>query len=360
MKKNVLKTIGFMLCLAAAVWLVAFVLCQNSDKERSYVQMTGFYDQEPNSLDVVFLGASDVYAYYQPALAWDEAGYTSWNFVNSGRAMEANLSLLKEARKTQPDALYVITLRRTVNSDSSHIHFTTDNMKLSKNKWKLANYLCDIGDEAESTQKDRLEYLFPLIRYHSRWESLTADDFKWDFPDVKGSANYELYLKQTKDCSGRVYDTDRVCKLTDEERKAMRQLLNYIEKENVNVLFLEMPRTYRKKNFETVASANAMGRMAEKRGFTVINLTHYRDEIGLDRATDYYNAYHTNVHGAIKVSRYLADYISSTYGFEDKREQAAYSSWDEAAERYKEIISGSLTETEKKELGIVKYKKYED
>ena len=40
--------------------------------------------------------------------------------------------------------------------------------------------------------------------------------------------------------------------------------------------------------------------MAEERGFDTLNLKDQQAELGINTATDYYNAGHTNIHGSIK------------------------------------------------------------
>jgi len=308
--------------------------------------MNDFYKQEENSLDVVFLGASDAYAFYQPALAWNSCGYTSWNFASSGRSTAVNLYTLKEAMKTQPDALYVIPVRRTKVSESSRIHFTTDFMPFSRNKLDLVNYFCDSGVEKDTTKWERLEYYLPIIRYHSRWDALTQLDFRVSFPDVKSSSQYETFLKESVDQSERDFHIKETKALDETTEEGMEALIDYIEEENVNALFVFMPRS----DVKTQKECNSIIKMLKKRGMKYITLNDKMDEIGLDTSTDYYNKDHTNIHGSIKVTEYLSKYLAKTYKLEDKRGDEDYYEWDRACERYKALISQYLSGTERAKL----------
>ena len=58
------------------------------------------------------------------------------------------------------------------------------------------------------------------------------------------------------------------------------------------------------------------------------------DEIGIDFSTDFADSGHLNVHGAEKVSVYLADYMTAHFDLPDHRGDAAYSSWDLAARHF--------------------------
>lgn len=54
-------------------------------------------------------------------------------------------------------------------------------------------------------------------------------------------------------------------------------------------------------------------------------------DIGFDYATDLADHAHVNTAGAQKISTDLAAYLAEHYGMPDKRGDAAYAAWDEAA-----------------------------
>ena len=72
----------------------------------------------------------------------------------------------------------------------------------------------------------------------------------------------------------------------------------------------------------------------------------------LDLTKDYIEQLHTNIHGSIKISDYICRYLAENYGFTDKRGDPNYASWDEAWDRYSQIIKPYLTEDEIKQLQI--------
>ena len=83
-------------------WLIAAILfvgagrilCYNENE--SMVNVKGFYQEKRNSLDVVMIGPSELYADYSPPLAWNEFGYTSYNLAISGVPGNLYISMLKE------------------------------------------------------------------------------------------------------------------------------------------------------------------------------------------------------------------------------------------------------------------------
>ena len=63
------------------------------------------------------------------------------------------------------------------------------------------------------------------------------------------------------------------------------------------------------------------------------------DEIGLDPNRDYMDPYHTNIHGAIKYTRFVASYLVKEYGLTDKKELSEYASFEKAWQEYREELS---------------------
>ena len=97
-------------------WLIAAILfvgagrilCYNENE--SMVNVKGFYQEKRNSLDVVMIGPSELYADYSPPLAWNEFGYTSYNLAVSGVPGNLYISMLKEALSRQDPKLVVFNV----------------------------------------------------------------------------------------------------------------------------------------------------------------------------------------------------------------------------------------------------------
>ena len=349
--KNVIKPIAFIICLALVLQLADFFLCRNDDAKRSYAQIHDFYEQEDDSLDAILLGASEVYAFYQPLFAWKTTGIKSWDYANSGRIFGVNAYMLKEAIKTQPDAVYVISLTRAISSDSAHVHFVSDNMKTSWNKWQMVNYYCDYGKEAESTLLERVEYMFPLIRYHSRWDDITLTDIKnMSYEDVKGSATYEQFRTVTEDQTENMLTTDERGEPDDSMLEALDEILDICDENNVKAVFVTFPRCFGADEKNFLPACNTLGDIITERGYDYLNLVNCVDEIGIDPTTDYYNWRHANVHGAVKVTKYLAEYLADKYDIADKRNDSDSADWDESYETYMSILADDLTDEDMKIL----------
>ena len=63
---------------------------------------------------------------------------------------------------------------------------------------------------------------------------------------------------------------------------------------------------------------NAIIDEVEAKGFPVVNELADFNTIGLDDTSDFYNAGHTNIHGALKITDYVSQYLLDHYDFPEK------------------------------------------
>ena len=297
-----------------------------------------FYSEEAGSLDAVYIGSSATYAYWLAPVAWERYGIAVSEFASSSQPFEASEYIIREARKTQPDALYIVPIRTIGGITAVHMHKMTDNMPFSWNKIQMVRTLSGyIG----LNWADQMEFLFPFIRFHSRWSELTEQDFNYPLDGLKGSGYYAEFLHDCVDVSPTYFTSDRVGTLSEVTQTALDSLLAYCEAEQVNVLFIRTP--HASMNANALARQNAIKETVEAHGYPVLDMITEVDEIGLDLTQDFFNLAHTNIHGAAKVTDYIARYLVENYGFEDKRGDPAYSSWDDAYASYTEQYASVYT-----------------
>lgn len=334
--KCIIKPIAFIilfLILFSAVSIPLFV----SSTNREYQWMSGIYAERDDSLDAVYIGSSSCYTFWNPTVAWEQYGIAVLPYVCSSQPLVVAEYLVREARKTQPDALYIINTNSISDGveeiDDVLMHNLLDYMPLSVNKLRLTDYLCDTADLSFS---ERLEYYFPIIRYHDVWDSLTEENFDYSLNGLKGADIRDWYLGLIMNVTDEYLITDECLPVSEAIVESVDSLLDYCEQEDVNVLFVTVPRVETEEG--AAERINTVNSFIESRGFEVLDLVDKLDEIGLDTATDYYNLHHTNLHGSIKYTYYLSEYLIEKYGFTDKRGEEDYADWDEAVVKYNEII----------------------
>ena len=316
--------IGFSGIIGSSYVLVA------SDPSRTSVWMDEFNDEPEETIDAVFIGGSNVFAFFQGVLAWHEKGITVWNYTCESQRMPETEYMIRDARKRQPDALYIIAVNGIGREiDQSIIHFLTDNMRMSSNKISVIERMCSIGGYEGF---DKLEFYIPFIRYHDRWKYIRKRDFHHRYFGVKGANVRRGFLTRCKDESNKYSPTDDKGVLSDVEKNSMNELMDYLEENHIKTVFVATPQLVDKRE---ISAYNAALSLAKDRGFDTLNLYHHMDDMQLDPSTDYYNMPHTNIHGSIKVTEYIANYLVNKYGFKDKRGNKKYKSWDDAYDIYK-------------------------
>lgn len=338
MRKPILRTVAFAVVLLLAICAVQGPFGVDSDE--NFQRVRGFYSERKGSLDGVYIGASNVHEFWQPAVGWMERGIAVYNFSTSALPMQGVKYMVREARKTQPDALYIFNLNnfkaQKVRASIANLHRAVDYMPLSANKIGFINAT---AEKAGLSWKDRLELLFPVIRFHSRWSTLQSWAYgNWD-EQYKYFQLTDRFQHKSVDISDKYITYDGRSELDGEVVRVFTDLLDYLDREHVSALFIKVPQVMKK---QAIGRMNALEDMVKQRGYPCLDLLDRIGEMGLDLHRDYFDKGHTNIHGSWKISKYIADYLAERYHFSDKRSQADYALWDRSAETFDAVVDACL------------------
>ncbi len=333
-KKN---TISFVIFLDLGIFVFSYV--QDWFKSQdipTYQGFKGFYKERKNSLDAVYIGSSNVYYYWQSPLAWGNHGMAVWNYNAGAMPAEALPYLMNEVRKTQSDPLFIINLNiiHEVEIDAAKIHRVTHYLRPSFNKFRM---ISSLSDDAGYEGLEKLEFFFPIIRFHSKWAELSSWDFNKKINNMKLGL-YNSFFYKIADMENRYRLHEGEAELGQIQSRTLFTLLDYCDENNLKVLFVIVPQAISADNV-LGKQLNRMESIVNERGYDCLNLLGKTDEIGLQKGSDFRDSQHTNIHGAIKYTEYLSKYLSSKYGIEDKRGRSEYKTWDRAAEIYYTTIS---------------------
>ena len=342
--KNHIKPFMTVICVCVSLVCILKVLnLFKIGRNDSYQTIEGFYHERADSLDAVYIGASNVDRFWEPPLAWNDYGIAVMSYALPAESAIAFPYQINEIHKTQPNALLIISLNsfKNLNVSDSFIHRSTNYMHFSPNKISMINALTN---EAGFKGFERLQYYFPAIRFHSRWSELKAWDFTHSINGLKTALNYSYFLADIEDLSEKyvIYDTES--ELTDKQAAFLEEFLEYLDQSGHPVLFVSSPQALSK---TTNKRFNRMGSIIREHGYEYLDLVNGIDETGIQTKTDFYNNGHTNIHGAIKFTDYLAQYLIEHYGFTDKRGQPGWESWDESVGLYTDVIAPYTLEFER-------------
>ena len=163
----------------------------------NFQQSVGFFEEPKDSLDAVYIGASPTFTSWLAPLAWKKYGIAMRTFANNGQPFIASQYFLEIARKRQPNAVYLIAINGLYSADDlsvNALHQTTDYFAPSLKKIQLIDSL---SNASRCTIEEQCELFFPIIRYHSRWNSLNYYSFHRTFEKYKGGFDDKMFFNIT-------------------------------------------------------------------------------------------------------------------------------------------------------------------
>ena len=313
--------------------------------DRSFHSIAGFYQEPENSLDAVFIGASNTFEFFQPPVAWEDHGIAVYNYTAPAMPTQGLKYVMKEVYQKQPDALLIVNLNKIKNDEFKYaaLHYFVDFIPFSANKIALIRELApSVGIESFW---DQLEFCFPIIRFHSRWPDLRSDEF-YRVPTGKGASSDNAFINGIVDYTGLYRTSEQRNRLSSEQEAVVNDMLAFCaENPEAKVLFVFVPQI--QSNAAVIGQYNAIADQLTEAGLDVLNAFSAIDGIGVDLRGDFYDDNHMNVHGSLKFTEYFANYLIEKYGFTDKRGDPAYASWDETAENYDAIVATGALDYER-------------
>jgi hypothetical protein len=333
MKKNVKNILSVTAVLLIFVLVLSFVTRLLTPKymetlvEGSFVSQ---YYREDKNHDVIFIGDCEVYANFSPMELYREAGITAYVRGTSQQLIWQSYYLLKETLKyeTPKAVVWNVNAMRYSEPVKEEFHrLTMDQMRWSEEK--VGMILASMTEE-----ETFLSYVFPILRYHSRFDKLTSEDFRYLFT-VKDNTfngyqmNKDILPVGTLPTVRRLanYQFGEICY---EYLDKMRVLC---EEKGVELILVKapslQPHWYEQYNDQMVE-------YAARHGLKFYNFVDVAEEIGIDYQTDTYDAgLHLNLAGATKMSQYFARILAEEHGIPDRRNDPEISAlYDEKLRQY--------------------------
>lgn len=305
-------------------------------------RLQGFYMEEENSLDMVLIGSSENYAGYNPVLAYEEYGFTSYSYVLSATDFSLFEEQLDEVLRVQSPQLVVVDIgemhRANRESKDTLLHQIVAAAPFSKHKAQM------IREHGDSDQI--LSYWFPFCVNHGKMTPKTLYDYvrlnaaiqKRGFTLLKGNVTFTgtgenwdgPYVEPWYDTNGDLSVAD----LSQEVLDTCRDVVDVCRKHpDVQFLFINTPhRIANDEMYLTYQSINAMGEYLRAEGYDFINMESMTDVLGIVPETDFYNNAHLNLYGQYKLTRFLSQTLVEEYDLQS-REQSPENQqrWDTCA-----------------------------
>ena len=162
--RTAVRAIVFVLIAVLGIGLISPMLVANNDWDKRHVH--GFFLEPEDSLDVVLIGASQLYTGYSAPLAWQQYGYTSYPLTVSNIPARLYGSLLTEAVNRQHPKLIVVDIDGFINDENpetleANLRKWIDNIPWSRNR--LETIRTCVPRELQTS------FYFNIAKYHTNW-----------------------------------------------------------------------------------------------------------------------------------------------------------------------------------------------
>lgn len=288
------------------------------------------YYSEEKDHDVIFIGDCEVYENFSPAVLWRDYGINSYIRGSAQQLIWQSYYLLEDTlRYEKPDTVIFNVLSMQYNEPQREAY---NRMTLEGMRWSSSKAAAIAVSMTE--EEHFLDYVFPLLRYHSRWSELGAEDVKYMFGSPKVSHNGYYMRVDVKPAEnvpeGRILADYR---FGDNAWEYLDKMTALCREYDIRLILVKAPSLYPywydqwEEQIEDYAARNDL---------LYINFLELADETGLDFSTDTYDGgLHLNLSGAEKITAYMGAVLRQETGAADRRgEEHLARVWEEKLAAY--------------------------
>ena len=303
-------------------------------------RVTGDYYAEEGPVDVIFVGSSTVYNAYIPACIYEEYGFTSYDRANASQTIWQSYYMIRDAINYNKPKMVVL--------DASFMKYgeefkeepsnrkTIDGMRLTVDKMMAAKV-------SMYEEESLLSYVFPILRFHSRWNDLKMEDLKYAFSDPK--VTYDGFIIETgrdeEAAAAEEGSDESFAGFPDKPSEYLMKIIKLCRDEDVTLLIAKTPTLM---DNWYVQYDEELDRIAKENGLVYINFDNAMDDIGLVQTEDYVDGYaHLNVFGAEKFSHYAGAYLRDNYDLPDRRgDESTNRAWENRYFEYQNARANAI------------------
>ena len=310
--RNALKALAAVVCFGLIFCcLQPFFIPKFIDYNAETTVLVGNFRQlEENSLDVLFLGSSQLFRSVDTQRLYDAYGISAYNYGASGQSMSITPYYFKEALKTQSPKLVAVEVGCIFNKNSElterEIAWNYAPTPLTKEK------LASLEQVFGSKSKACLHAFFPLLVYHDRWRTLgepddgeNGHDIEYVFHPEHFSSLYPRGFVGLDIVNRLEYDYDRsdsaLKEIPEESRNAIESIAKECRERDIRLLFFKTPAP-----IWTRGESRAVKQFMDAHTLDYIDLNAYAAEMALNENTDFSDEKHLNTSGAEKVTDFVA------------------------------------------------------
>ncbi len=339
---------------------------------------TAEYYEETTPHDVLLIGDCEVYENVDPIYLWKNYGITSYIRGNAEQLVWQSYYMLEDTLKYETPKVVILNVQALTFSEPQREEY--NRMVLDGMRWSMTKVHAINASRCEG--EHMLEYVFPILRFHSRILDLSKDDFTYWGSRKKGTHNgyymrvdvlpvsesdvadpswllgEEEQEEEIEDPWAQIEGADAEADVEKPEERSqgepfgelpmeyLDRIRELCEQNKIQLILMKAPSLSPvwydsdEKQVQDYATAHKL---------PYINFYEHLDEMGIDYETDSYDGgLHMNLSGADKLSEYLGKVLSGEYGVPSHRGEPAYEKvYEEKEKFYDEMIRGQQEELEK-------------
>ncbi|MBD5460687.1 MAG: SGNH/GDSL hydrolase family protein [Lachnospiraceae bacterium] len=329
-KKKIMTAAVVTAFVLVTLWLLQCLLVPKYASAVVEGNLIAEYYKEEKDHDVLFIGDCEVYENFVPAVLWENYGINSYIRGSAQQLIWQSYYLLEDAlRYEKPDVVVFNVLSMQYNEPQREAY---NRMSLEGMKWSMSKVN---AIKASMTEEEHfLDYVFPILRYHSRITELTGEDVKYLFSRPQVSYN-GYYMRVDSKPAENVPDGRKLSnyRFGDNAYDYLDRITQLCADNDIELILVKAPSLY---PYWYEEWEEQMEEYAAEHGLKYINFLELIGECGLDFSTDTYDAgLHLNLWGAIKITDYLGEVLRRDCGLEDRRGQEHLAEvWEQKLEDY--------------------------
>lgn len=294
----------------------------------------GFYAEEENTIDVIYLGSSNSFYDINPLVVYEEQEITGYVLGSGEQRLFTSYYYLQEALKRQKPKVVVLEA----------LGLFYDGKGEEEQSRKAYDYMRFSGEKIQSlkaaveVKEDIFSYVFPFSRYHARWNSLNERDFLYPLSDKHYSLKGYAYSEEVAEglpCFDMKQILHPGIAIGEVNEYYFQRIQEVCEKNGITLLLIKTP-NIEWGMFEHTLTAE----LAEKKGIPFYDYNTFMHELDIWEETCFLDGAHLNYMGAEKLSSHLGAVVAECMEEIPEKEEKTKMCWEKDLEMYRKKAAG--------------------
>ena len=341
--KKIITALVLLALSFGILWFVQRLLMQKYQVGVIEGSFTEEYYKEKVPHDILIFGDCDAYENFSPIKMYEDYGISSYIRGSGEQYMWQSYYLLRDSLRIETPKIVVLSIHNMQNEypkrKDNYNRMTLDGMKWSKVKYNAIK--ASMTDEETVTS-----YVFPLLRFHSRWSELRGEDFKYMFRSLQLSHNGYVMRVDTKPVTELPQPVPRAdYSFSETDWYWLNKMKDLCTAKGIKLVLIKSgscyPHWFDEWDKQIVD-------YAEKDKLTYINFLQHQSETGIDYTKDTFDAgLHLNLSGAEKSSRWFGTFLKDMPGVTDRRDDKGLTNlWNAKIDFYEAMKASQYKQLE--------------